>query len=204
MEKEFSRRDFFKKSAQTTTGIIYLASPLSNLEVLAQTPQPSILKSREDLYHISEQELLARILYGEARSCSKEEMFAIAYTAENRKKDGKYYNGEGSLRNVLLKNERGHFQYNCTNDIDKENAKNFAETLNPTEKESWESAMAIAKSVQIISTGKLPHKLNKGQIAYITKSELERMRRENKTPKWIKKSKKIPFHGYNFEHIFLA
>ena len=52
--------------------------------------------------------LLARMLYGEARNCSKEEKIAIAYTALNRIHDGVDWNGK-TLRRVLL----NPWQYSC-------------------------------------------------------------------------------------------
>lgn len=54
----------------------------------------------------SDEVLLARLIFGEARNCTANERAAIGYTVVNRMNDGKKYNGEGSVRDVALKANR--------------------------------------------------------------------------------------------------
>lgn len=57
--------------------------------------------------------LLARMIFGEARSCSLTEQIAIGYTAVNRATDGKNWNGT-TLKDAILKKR----QYSCFNSND--------------------------------------------------------------------------------------
>lgn len=83
-------------------------------KVEKDTPQAERTKAQKidyrtaDFSKDSDTVLLARMLYGEARNCSKEEKIAIAYTALNRIHDGINWNGK-TLRGVLL----NHWQYSC-------------------------------------------------------------------------------------------
>ena len=56
--------------------------------------------------------LLARMLYGEARNCSREEQIAIGYVALNRQASGRY--GGRTLRGVILRPS----QFSCFNSND--------------------------------------------------------------------------------------
>jgi hypothetical protein len=69
----------------------------------------------------SEEVLLAKAIYGEARGCSNDERIAVAYTAINRTHDGILYNGEGNLKKVLLYPK----QYKCFSERN-ENTKKLA------------------------------------------------------------------------------
>lgn len=128
------RRDLLKN------GIIVLAGSLVYPTIaLSQTLQEpaKLLKKRSDLARISDLELLARMIFGEARNLDYLEKIWIAHTALNRKCDKKNYNGEGSLKDVLLKrdNINGKIidQYNCfSNFKDRPNLyKNFKKNTQP-------------------------------------------------------------------------
>ena len=58
----------------------------------------------------SETVLLARMIFGEARSCVDLEKIAVAYTTINRATDGKKWNGE-TVKDAILKPN----QYSCFN-----------------------------------------------------------------------------------------
>lgn len=89
--------------------------------------------STKDFSSDSDTVLLARMLFGEARNCSRKEKIAVAYTAINRVKRQSWYGK--NLREVLLK----PYQYTCFNKNDpnldklknplKSNARAFNECL---------------------------------------------------------------------------
>ncbi|MBI4154781.1 cell wall hydrolase [Candidatus Woesearchaeota archaeon] len=106
---------------------------LNGLEALAEESYKT-----SDLNKDSEEMLLARMLYGEARGCSKEEKIAIAYTALNRNKDEKKWNGENNLKTVLLKKR----QYSCFNEKDP----NRTKLMNPDSK-IFEECLEVARGV---------------------------------------------------------
>jgi N-acetylmuramoyl-L-alanine amidase len=129
----------------------------------------------------TKQILLARMLYGEARNCSEEEKAAIAYTAVNRNCDGKRWNGENNLKEVLLKPK----QYSCFNEGDP----NLEKLKNPRG-QAWQESMQIAREV----LSKERTNLDKGQTHYHTKSI---------SPYWkdAPTMKSKPFNS-NFKHQF--
>lgn len=88
----------------------------------------------------SEEVLLARMIFGEARNCSDSEKIAIAYTAINRAKDGKKWNGE-TVKEAILK----PFQYSCFN----KNDSNRIKLMNPEQydRKSFEKCLQISKDV---------------------------------------------------------
>jgi len=132
----------------------------------------------------SDEVLLARMLFGEARNCSDEEMIDIAYTAINRTKDGKKWNGE-TLREVILK----PWQYSCFNSNDV----NRKKLMNPEkyDSKSWERCLKIAHEVL---TGKYGEK-NRGATHYFAKNI--------RKPKWADSPKMtdIPEPEY-YKHDF--
>ena len=72
----------------------------------------------KDFSKDSDEMLLAKMLYGEARSCSTAEKVDVAYTAVNRAGDNKKWNGT-TLRGVILcKSKKGVHQYSCFNKND--------------------------------------------------------------------------------------
>lgn len=84
--------------------------------------------------------LLARMIFGEARNCSNTEKVAVAYTAINRVNDHKKWNGE-TLREVILKS----WQYSCFNKDDT----NRKKLMNPEQydSQSWKLCLNVAEEV---------------------------------------------------------
>lgn len=130
MEK-IDRRGFLKR-----IGVLAGAWALGNsgLEVLAEGYRVS------DFSKDSDEVLLARMLFGEARNCSDMEKIAVAYTAINRANDGKKWNGE-SVRGAILK----PWQYSCFN----ENDSNRDKLMNPEkyDKQAFARCLDIARDV---------------------------------------------------------
>ncbi|MDD5192483.1 MAG: cell wall hydrolase [Candidatus Nanoarchaeia archaeon] len=104
----------------------------------------------------SDKVLLARMLYGEARNCPREEKIEIAYTAINRANDGKKWNGE-TIKEAILK----PWQYSCFNKDDV----NYEKLKNPKRK-IFEECLKIANEVL---DGKYKE-LNRGQTHYHTRA----------------------------------
>jgi N-acetylmuramoyl-L-alanine amidase len=94
----------------------------------------------KDFSNDSDRVLLARMIFGEARGCSEIEKIAVAYTAMNRLRDGKKWNGE-RIREVIL----CPFQYSCFNSEDK----NREKLMNPEsgEPEAWKECLKISERV---------------------------------------------------------
>ena len=67
-------------------------------------------------------ELLAKMIYGEARGCSADEQIEIGFSALNRAKDGKKWNGE-TIEEAILK----PWQYSCFNkgDVNRNKLNNY-------------------------------------------------------------------------------
>lgn len=110
-----------------------------------------------DLNGDSDEVLLARVLYGEARNCTREERIAIGYTAVNRANDGKKWNGT-TVREALLKK----FQYSCLN----ENDPNRAELMNPRNVSKFEECLEDSREVLNDTNAEY----NLGQTHYFAKS----------------------------------
>lgn len=164
------------------------------------------LTSREDLYNIPEEELLARMIFGEADSCPSHEQIAIAYTATNRLNDNKSYNGRGSLTRVLLKKYNGNDQYDCFKDTSKSSrlTSNFHRTLNPEEHDikTWEHCLEIANQIM---ENKHPN-LNKGQTSYVTNSQIKEWKEKGITDNWFHNSIPITIpspDASKFKHQFV-
>jgi N-acetylmuramoyl-L-alanine amidase len=85
--------------------------------------------------------LLARMIFGEARSCSEMEKIAVAYTAINRANDNKKFNGT-TLKGALLKRK----QYSCFNPSDP----NLEKLMDPQayEPEVFNTCLEIAEKVK--------------------------------------------------------
>src|SRR3989344_3557096 len=100
----------------------------------------SYIARDSDFSQDSDETLLARMLFGEARSCSLQEKIHIAYTAINRTRDGKKWNGE-NLREVILCPK----QYSCFNDGDP----NLPKLRDPLkcDKEQWKECLQVASFV---------------------------------------------------------
>ncbi|MDP3027413.1 MAG: cell wall hydrolase [Nanoarchaeota archaeon] len=116
--------------------------------------------------------LLARMLYGETRNCSKEEKIAVAYTVINRANDNKKWNGE-NVKEVILK----PWQYSCFN----KNDANYEKLKDPIndDADSFYDCLKVANEVL---QGK-HSELNKGQTHYFNPKVVK--------PKWADEMYKI-------------
>jgi spore germination cell wall hydrolase CwlJ-like protein len=94
----------------------------------------------ENFSNDSEVTILARMLYGEARSVSNSEKISLAFTAINRANDGLKYNGE-SLKEAILAPK----QYSCFNKKDS----NFEKLKKPEKDEpkEWKKCLDLAKKI---------------------------------------------------------
>ena len=116
------------------SGLAFLIS--SAIPSYAEEPEYKTKNFAND----SDEVILARMLFGEARNCTELEKVAVAYTTLNRIDDGKKWNGE-TLREVILCPK----QYSCFN----ENNPNRKELMNPEkyDKSSFEDCLRIARGV---------------------------------------------------------
>ncbi|MFH0808127.1 MAG: hypothetical protein V1888_00745 [archaeon] len=182
MKKEYSRRNFLEKTAAgLVTALVFptilIASPST---YPYKTPT-----SRNDLYNIPTNHLLARVIFGEANNCVTDEQIAIAYTGINRRNDNKPYNGKGSLTEVLLHIHNGRHQYDCFTNTST-NPKiitNFQRTLDPAEYDmkNWLKCLEIANQVMSNQYSKL----NEGQTSYIANWKIKKWKMEGKTGNWF-------------------
>ena len=90
-----------------------IRDPLIDNHEVPTENEKSINYKTTDFSEDSDEILLARMIFGEARSCSYMERLAVGFSAVNRVNDGKKWNGE-TLSEVLLK----PWQYSCFNDGD--------------------------------------------------------------------------------------
>ncbi len=88
----------------------------------------------------SEEILLARMIFGEARGCDLEEKIAVGYTAINRAHDGKRWNGE-NVKDAILK----PMQYSCFN----KNDPNRGKLMDPLsfEPEEFENCLEVSRNI---------------------------------------------------------
>lgn len=110
-------------------------------EKILQTPyQIKQNYKTNDFSKDSDEVLLARMIFGEARNCSDTEKAAVAYTVMNRTKDGKKWNGT-SLREVIL----CPWQYSCFN----KNDPNSDKLKDPEryDQKAFENCLQIARQV---------------------------------------------------------
>ncbi|MBI2451872.1 cell wall hydrolase [Candidatus Pacearchaeota archaeon] len=122
------------------SGLVALAaSSIYPLESLASDKQKTTYQTT-NFSQDSDEVLLARMLFGEARDRSELEKVAIAYTAINRSQDRKKWNGE-SLREAMLK----PYQYSCFN----YNDSNRKKLMNPEkyEPQAFQECLNIARKV---------------------------------------------------------
>lgn len=159
--------------------------------------QKSTLKREDyktnDFSKDSDNVLLARMLFGEARGCSKNEKIEIAYTVINRINDGKKWNEE-TLREVILK----PWQYSCfnKNDVNYKKVKDplsddVGEGYSEYNRKAFEECLEVVDGVL---ANKYP-KLNKGQTHFFNPKAAN--------PYWAfsDKMEKIGKIG-NSEHVF--
>ncbi len=102
--------------------------------------RPDEAYKTSDFSSDSDEVLLARMLFGEARNCSDLEKIAIGYTAINRANDGKKWNGE-TVKEAILKPN----QYSCFNDGDP----NKEKLMNPyvDDKEAFDKCLIVASNM---------------------------------------------------------
>ena len=93
-----------------------------------------------DFIDDSDEVLLARMIFGEARGCERLEKIAVGYTAINRARDGKRWNGE-TVRDAILTPE----QYSCFNEGDV----NLEQIRDPYEydKNSFDNCLEVARGI---------------------------------------------------------
>ena len=132
--------------------------------------------------------LLARLIYGEARSCSKEERGSVGKTPLTR--SGFLENkDEERLRKIMLKNNkvRGKivWQYSCFGDHNRE------KLMNPTEIKAFEECLKISRGILL---NQLPD--------YSNGSDHYHARNISEKPKWAKKMTPLPPLHANQSHIF--
>jgi len=132
--------------------------------------------SRESLYHESDEIILARMLFGEARSknVSVSERIAIGFTPTNRFKNS----GAKSLAKVILFPR----QYSCFNPEDP----NLEKVLDPEkyEPEAWEKSLRISEAVL------------KGEYDYANFGPTH-YHRKGTNPEWAKHMiEKLPSAGF--------
>ncbi len=140
--------------------------------------QPNIIDYKtNDFSQDSDEVLLARMIYGESRNCSKNERIAVAYSVINRVNDRKKWNGE-NIKDVILK----PWQYSCFN----KNDVNLKKLKNPNKK-IFEDCLEIAGEVL---EGKYSE-LNKGQTHYFNPKVVK--------PKWADKLEKVDFEKTKHE-----
>lgn len=204
MGKQYDRREFLKGMSATlvttliSPSLIYAATK-EELQYSYATPT-----KRDDLRKIPEQDLLARMIFGESRGCpTVQEKILIGQTALNRMSDGKKYTGENSLREVLLKQNRykGKLcdQYSCFCDTIPKIKNNFYATLDPKkyEPKKWEESLLI---VNILLEGSFDQ-FNLGQTIYVTKELVKKWEEKNASPLWFRRSEKVEHFTQN-EHLF--
>ena len=148
-----------------------------NLEnSLLNTEKQNLPYQTKDPRKDSEQILLARLLFGEARDCGYAEKLIIGYSVLNRKSDGWESNGEGSIKSVALKPS----QYSCFDgpiSLGGNGSKtridvNLPKVLNPlgvdedNAKQEWQECLKASKEVL---EGKYKWALNRDQKWYHTR-----------------------------------
>lgn len=110
------------------SALTFAGGGIVGLAVNEFLPRPHKAWTKIDLQEDSEDVLLARMIYGEARGCDINEQIAVGYTAVNRANDGVKWNGENVKEAVLKKS-----QYSCFNDNDP----NLGKLLDPEKRAYW-------------------------------------------------------------------
>ncbi len=141
----------------------------------------------DNFYNDSEQVLLARMLLGEAESCSEIEKIAVAYTALNRINDNQAWNGT-TLREVLLKPR----QYSCFN----ENINSKLKNPLRYNAEEFISSLHLARE---ILAGKYPDPTN-GATHYLNPNHPDL--KGKPLPAWTKKLKEVRLNANTIEKIY--
>jgi len=110
-EKQKEKNEYNPREYNEDKGEMLFAEKRSEMNI--SDNQSNISYKTNRFTTDSEDVLLARMIYGEARNCPDIEKIAIAYTAINRAKDGKAWNGR-TLKEAILK----PWQYSCFNQDD--------------------------------------------------------------------------------------
>ena len=139
-----------------------------------------------DYSNDTDQEILARLIYGEARGQSDEEKAAVAYTTINRANDGKKWNGE-SIKGSALTPQ----QYSCFNSGDV----NLAKLKDPMHDDPKAFKNCLKIAYEVLNTDKYSN-LNQGQTNYFNPNFAN--------PNWAKNMIYIDFNaqGCNFVQDF--
>ncbi|MBS3073881.1 cell wall hydrolase [Candidatus Pacearchaeota archaeon] len=142
----------------------------------------------DDFSKDSDKVILARMLFGEARNCSYEERLAVGFTALNRARDGKRWNGE-AIREAVLKK----WQYSCFNEDDL----NRKKLMDPESVDAYNWSVCLTAAEDVLDGSR--KKINKGQTNYHAKSM-------KKYPGWSKSGRmtkiEFPEHSKEFRHVF--
>ena len=124
-------------------GSIYAQEPETTnkgRETKVEQEEKKINYKTADFSKDTEEILLARMIFGEARGQSYLERIAVGYTAVNRAKDGKKFNGS-NVREAILKPK----QYSCF-DENNVNRKKLMEPENEDAKSFYE-CLKISKKI---------------------------------------------------------
>lgn len=198
MQKQYYRREFLRNAAIMSAGIVgSLVIPEISFGKMENSYKTN------DFSRDSEKVLLARLIYGEARSTFKHEKdqrepIMIGFTPINRVNDTIRWNGM-NLKEVILKNgpvktKTGEiiivYQYSCFDPEDK----NLKKIKDPEkyDSKSWEQSLGISGK---LLEGKYTH-LNYGQDHYHKKDMTE-------YPEWTKSPRMKKIWGQEFfKHYF--
>ena len=141
----------------------------------------------DDFYKDSDKVLLARMLFGEAESCSDIEKIAIAWTALNRMDDEKDWNGT-TLQEVILK----PYQYSAFN------LGRNAKLKNPMTYNRWEFLDCLQLAREILA-GMHPDPTN-GATHYLNPYHPDL--KGKPAPDWVRGMVEIEKIWWNIRHKF--
>jgi len=182
MDSEINRRRFLGglvkivATGLTFGGIVGCYKKEDSAETIIEKEESYVVS---DFSNDSDKVLMARMLYGEARSCSRNERIAVGYSVINRVNDGKRWNG-GDVRSVILKPK----QYSCFNQGDP----NLEKIKNPDMRFFYDCLI----SAGAVLDGRYSQ-LNKGQTHYFNP--------KHANPSWKAEMKRIGKIGGSV-HVF--
>jgi hypothetical protein len=150
---------------------------------------------------MSDLEVSSRMLYGEGKNCRAIEQMAIAKTPLNRNNDGKKWNGENNIKDVVLKNGRNKkgvlvHQYSCFNTY---NNRDQVENIGNLEK--FEVCKEITRKVHSGEYDRVLEKIGFDKATHYYNPDVV------KRPYWADKMKelgKIRIGDYESKHIFFV
>ncbi len=150
------------------------------------------ISERKILEQKSEDILLAMMIYGETSGCEPREKIFAGITPFNRLNDGRKYNGEGSLKEVLLHPN----QYSCFDNTTK-NRENLRRILHPKKEEikEWHESLIIAKG---LLRGEWEY-YNFGQTHFYKKSLIRKLKQGKLK---IDPNRLQPIDSRGFKHQF--